>query len=71
MLTSVYARDYFDYLRISEDKDVYLSPEKRKKRMDELEKSMKEAVRNLEFEKAATIRDELKKLKKRELELAG
>jgi excinuclease ABC subunit B len=71
VLTSVYERDYFDYLRISEDKDIYLSPEKRKKQMDKLEKLMKEAVRNLEFEKAAGLRDELIKLKKRELELVG
>jgi excinuclease ABC subunit B len=67
----VYERDYFDYSKISEDKEVYLSPEKRKKRMEDLEKLMKEAVRNLEFEKAASMRDELKKLKKRELELVG
>jgi excinuclease ABC subunit B len=71
VLTSVYERDYFDYLKISEEKDVYLSPERRKKQMEKLEKLMKEAVRNLEFEKAATLRDELKKLKKRELELVG
>ncbi len=71
VLTSVYERDYFDYLRISEEKDIYLSPEKRKERMEELEKLMKQAVRNLEFEKAATLRDELKKLKKRELELVS
>ena len=30
---------------------------------------MKEAARNLEFEKAAQFRDELNKLKKRELEI--
>ena len=71
VLTSVYERDYFDYLKISEDKDIYLSPEKRKKRMENLEKLMKEAVQNLEFEKAASMRDELKILKKRELELVG
>jgi excinuclease ABC subunit B len=71
VLTSVYERDYFDYLKISEDKDIYLSPEKRKKQMEKLERLMKEAVRNLEFEKAAMLRDELKKLKKRELELVG
>jgi excinuclease ABC subunit B len=69
VLTSVYERDYFDYSRISEDKDIYLSPQKRKERMEFLEKNMKEAAKNLEFEKAAQLRDELKKLKKRELEL--
>ncbi len=69
VLTSVYERDYLDYTRISEDKDIYLSPHKRKKRMDELGKLMKEAAAALEFEKAAGYRDELTKLKKRELEL--
>ncbi len=71
VLTSVYERDYFDYSRISEEKDVYLSPPKRKERMEKLEKLMKEAARNLEFEKAAKWRDELNKLKKRELELVA
>jgi len=69
VLTSVYERDYLDYSRISEEKDIYLSPQKRKQRIEELEKWMKEAAGNLEFERAARLRDELKKLKKRELEL--
>ncbi len=69
VLASIYERDYLDYTRISEDKDIYLSPQKRKERLEELEKLMKEAARNLEFEKAARFRDELAKLKKRELEL--
>jgi excinuclease ABC subunit B len=69
VLASIYERDYLDYTRISEDKDIYLSPQKRTERLEELEKLMKEAARNLEFEKAARFRDELTKLKKRELEL--
>jgi excinuclease ABC subunit B len=69
VLTSVYERDYLDNTKISEDKDIYLSPHRRKKRMDELAKLMKEASAALEFEKAAAYRDELTKLKKRELEL--
>jgi excinuclease ABC subunit B len=69
VLTSVYERDYLDYTKLGEDKDVYLSPQKRKKRMDELTKLMKEASAALEFEKAAAYRDELAKLKKRELEM--
>jgi excinuclease ABC subunit B len=69
VMNSPYERDYLDYTRISEEKAVYLSPEKRKRRMEELEKQMKEAARNLEFEKAAALRDELVQLKKRELEM--
>jgi excinuclease ABC subunit B len=71
VLTSVYERDYFDYSRISEDKDIYLTPAKRKKRMEELENLMKEAAQSLEFEKAAKFRDELNRLKKKELEIVN
>lgn len=71
VLTSIYEKDYFDYSRIAEDKDIYFSPEKRKKKMEELDRLMKEAAKNLEFEKAAKFRDELLKLKKRELEIAA
>jgi len=69
VLTSIYERDYFDYSRISEDKDIYFSPQKRKEKIENLEKLMREAARNLEFEKAARFRDELTRLKKRELEI--
>ncbi len=69
VLTSVYERDYLDYTKIAEDREIYLSPTRRKKRMEELEKLMKEAAKALEFEKAAQYRDELAKLKKRELEM--
>ena len=68
-LTSVSERDYLDYTRLPEEKDILLSPQKRKKRMEELAKLMKQASEALEFEKAAAYRDELAKLKKRELEL--
>ncbi len=69
-LSSVYERDYVDLTRIPVDKEFALSPEKRKKRMEELEKLMAQASQDLEFEKAAVYRDELSRLKKRELELA-
>jgi len=70
VLTSVYERDYFNYPEISEEREIYLSPQKRHEKIEQLEKLMREAVRNLEFEKAAKLRDELKKLKKMELELS-
>ncbi len=69
ILSSVYERDYLDYTRVAADKEIILSPEKRKRRIQELERQMREAARNLEFEKAARLRDELTRLKKRELEL--
>ncbi len=69
-LSSVYERDYVDLTRIPVDKEFALSPEKRRKRMEELEKLMARASQDLEFEKAAIYRDELSRLKKRELELA-
>jgi excinuclease ABC subunit B len=69
LLSSIYERDYLDYSRIAEEKEVYLSPRKRKETIEKLEKMMKEAARNLEFEKAAGLRDEIKRLKKRELEI--
>jgi excinuclease ABC subunit B len=69
VLTSVYERDYFDYTQIAEEKDIYLSPQKRQERMNELESLMSKAAEKLEFEKAAAYRDELKKLKKGALEL--
>ncbi len=69
VLTSVYERDYFDVNRLGEDKAALLSPEKRRERIESLEQLMRAAARNLEFEKAARLRDELSELKKRELEL--
>ncbi len=71
VLTSIYERDYFDYSRISEDKDIYLSPQERKQQIEKLENSMRSAAKNLEFEKAAKFRDEVKKLKLKELEIVS
>ena len=69
VLSSLYERDYLDFSRVEEEKDIYISPQKRKERIEKLDRLMTEAAKNLEFEKAAAYRDELKKLKKRELEI--
>ena len=69
VLSSIYERDYLDYSRIAEEKEIYLSPQKRKETIEKLEKMMIEAARNLKFERAAGLRDEIKRLKKRELEI--
>ncbi|MEW6456767.1 MAG: excinuclease ABC subunit UvrB [Acidobacteriota bacterium] len=66
---SPYERDYFDYTGVSEEKEIYFSEEERKKRIEKLEKEMKEASENLEFEKAAAIRDEIKRLKRIQIDI--
>ncbi|MBM3297256.1 MAG: excinuclease ABC subunit B, partial [Candidatus Aminicenantes bacterium] len=68
VLSSVPERDYLDFTRVAEDRDIYLSPEKRKARVDGLEKKMAAAVRALEFEEAARLRDEIRRLKQLEVE---
>jgi excinuclease ABC subunit B len=62
-------RDYLDLTRIAEDRAVYLSPQNRKRKIEELEKRMKAAVKDLDFESAAKLRDEIVHLKKVELEI--
>jgi excinuclease ABC subunit B len=71
ILTSVYEHDYVDFSRVAEEKELYLNPADRQKKMALLEKQMKEAAQNLEFEKAALLRDRLRRLKKRDLEIVG
>jgi excinuclease ABC subunit B len=68
VLSSVYERDYLDIGRVAEEKDIYLSGPQRKEKIEALEREMKDAARRLEFEKAAELRDEIRKLKQRELE---
>jgi len=71
VLTSIYERDYFDYSRIYEDKDVYLSPQEISQRIEKIDNLMRSAAKNFEFEKAAKLRDEVKKLKLKELEIVS
>jgi excinuclease ABC subunit B len=68
-LTGPSERDYLDLTRIAEDRAVYLSPQNRKRRIEELEKRMKAAAKDLDFESAAKLRDEIAHLKKIELEI--
>jgi len=62
-------RDYLDLTRIAEDRAVYLSPQNRKRKIEDLEKRMKAAAKDLDFESAAKLRDEITQLKKIELEI--
>ena len=57
-----------DYVDIEAD-TIVLSAKELIKRKAQLEKQMKNAASNLEFEEAARLRDEIRKLDKMELEL--
>ncbi|WP_428080883.1 excinuclease ABC subunit UvrB [Candidatus Pelagibacter sp.] len=63
VLESVYEKDY---VKISEGSNVGGNL---KKHLKALDKKMKEAASNLEFEEAAKIRDEIRKLESSELEI--
>ena len=67
---SVYNLDY-GTPAVMEDREAYLSPAELDSRIEELQAQMRQAAANLDFERAATLRDKIKTLKSRELGLAG
>jgi len=69
VLGSIYEADYVTVPAAAEKAQKYFSPDEIKKTIKELEKKMKEAAANLEFEEAARIRDEIKELREEELEI--
>lgn len=69
VLGSIYEADYVTVPAVSEKAQKYFSPDEIKKTIKDLEKKMKEAAANLEFEEAARIRDEIKELREEELEM--
>ncbi len=68
ILESVYEKDHTT-ISIEEDPYLKMSPQKRKSYKESLEKKMFAAAGNLEFEDAARLRDELKRLEDKELEV--
>jgi excinuclease ABC subunit B len=69
LLSSVYEADYVTVPTAAEAEEGYLSIDQIEKEIKSLEKQMREAARALEFERAAEIRDRLKKLRSREFGL--
>jgi excinuclease ABC subunit B len=71
ILTSVYEADYYTVPAVSEKDSVYLSEKDLLAMIRKLRLDMKKAAENLEFEKAAEIRDRLRELEGLELEAGG
>jgi excinuclease ABC subunit B len=69
LLSSVYEADYVTIPAAAEEEEGYRSIDQIEKDIKSLEKQMREAAKALEFERAAEIRDRLKKLRSREFGL--
>jgi excinuclease ABC subunit B len=70
VLTSVYERDYVT-VGAGDEREPFRTHAELEAHLAELQRQMKAAAANLEFEKAATLRDRIKQLRTRDLGLAG
>ena len=71
ILGSAYEADYVTVPTISEEAREYLTPDILREIIKDLEKQMKKAAENLEFEEAARLRDEIKELRQDEMMVMG
>jgi excinuclease ABC subunit B len=71
VMSSVYERDYVTIPTSPDEAGKFKTQAELDAHVAGLQQQMKAAAANLEFEKAATIRDRIKQLKSRELGLAG
>ena len=71
ILSSPYEADYVTVPAAAEAEGGYLTADSLEKRIKKLEKKMKEAAKKMEFEEAARLRDEIKQLQTRQLEVLG
>jgi excinuclease ABC subunit B len=67
VLSSVYERDYVTVPAVKEEETPFRTREELSAHTRNLEREMREAAGNLEFERAAEIRDKVKKLRQRDL----
>jgi len=71
VLGSVYEADYVTVPDMAEEEAEYLTPELIRDMVRDLEKKMKRAAKQLEFEEAARFRDEIRSLEQKELDVRG
>jgi excinuclease ABC subunit B len=71
VLSSIYERDYAPIPVAKDDRPLFRTQAELDAHISSLEKEMKAAAANLDFEKAAALRDRVRALKTRELGLGG
>jgi len=69
IISSIYEADYYTVATVQEEEEVYLAKGDTGKIIATLTKEMKKAAKNLEFEKAAAIRDKIFAIKNKALAL--
>ena len=70
-LLRIYEADYCELPEVAEEAARYTSVEEIEAEIERTEKEMRAAAKRFEFETAAVLRDQVKKLKKMEMELRG
>ena len=71
VLSSVYERDYVTISAVKDEREVFRTQAELDEHLAALEADMRAAAANLEFEKAAVLRDRVRSLRKQDLGLAG
>ena len=71
VMASVYERDYMASPALADDPDTFRTKAELEAVLSRLERDMKAAAANMEFEQAAALRDRLKALRTHDLGLAG
>jgi excinuclease ABC subunit B len=69
-LVRIYEGDYYEVPAVAEEVPQYASAEELEKDIRRLEQEMRDAAKEFEFERAAALRDQVKKLKKMALEFS-
>ncbi len=69
--TSIYEQDYVTVSVAAESEEPYLPPDKVRRTVEALRKEMREAAAKLEFERAAGLRDRIRKIETQELSAGG
>ena len=67
-MVRIYEGDYYEMPAIAEEVRNYNSAEELELEIQRLEKEMRQAAKEFEFEKAAALRDQVRKLKKTAME---
>jgi excinuclease ABC subunit B len=68
-LVRIYEGDYYELPAVAEGAVEYSSAEELEQEIKRLEREMRDAAKQFEFERAALLRDQVKRLKKDEMDL--